>query len=154
MRPDPTGQLVAITGSVNRAYTLAILSGTRVPRTAYRIAKLAGLSPPNVYLELRRLEKRGLVQREAGGWVLISDRVRALCEGTGPLFQRKTAANPRLSPVRSGRPTAGRLRPLPDRLATDQNGRVPRILREFSQSPTKNALLRAAGLRESEHGPR
>ena len=81
--------LVAVMGSVTRARTLAILAGTRVPQTAYRVAKLGSLSAPNVYIELRRLEKAGIVGRQPYGWILTDERVRRFCEGLGPLFRNQ-----------------------------------------------------------------
>ncbi len=140
---------LAILGSVTRAYSLSVLAGTRVPQTAYRIAKLAGLSAPNVYLELKRLAEVGVVRRTPSGWLLEDARIRALCEGTGPLFRRRFSLDQR------SRLAAGDNRPLSPPLAgvsSDRRpNREPRRLREFRRSPTKNLLLRAAGLRPSRH---
>lgn len=141
--------LVAVFRSVTRAYTLSILAGTRVPQTAYRIAKLAGLSPPNVYGELRRLEKVGVVTKDPRGWILANDKLRSFCEGSGPLYRRRFSPELRTSLAR------GVTRPLGagsgNRIGPKEAAREPRLLREFSRSMTKNALLRAAGLRPSRH---
>ena len=141
--------LVVVLRSVTRAYTLSVLAGTRIPQTAYRIAKLAGLSAPNVYLELGRLEKAGVVKREPKGWLLVNEKVRAFCEGTGPLNRRRFSLQDRV------RLTQGDVRPLGRAQIRpklrDEGTPGSRMLREFSRSKTKNALLRAAGLRTSRH---
>jgi DNA-binding transcriptional ArsR family regulator len=146
-----TDSLLTVVGSVTRAYTLAVLSGTRLPITAYRIAKLAGLSAPNVYVELRRLASAGVVERRAGGWLLTDERARAFCEGRGPLFERVLSLEAKGRWGRENRGRLSRLRsePLPRGVAW--TGPEPRIMRQFSRSPTKNRLLRAAGLRVSRH---
>jgi DNA-binding transcriptional ArsR family regulator len=143
--------LVSVIGSVTRAYTLAVLAGTRVPQTAYRIAKLADLSPPNVYVELRKLARAGIVCRKEGGWVLEQDRVRAFCEGQGPLFERTVSLERKREwRVKNRRRISQILRqPIPEVEA--KKGPEPKVLREFSRSRTKNELLRAAGLSESQH---
>jgi len=142
-------RLVAVLGSTTRAYSLAILAGTRIPLTAYRISKLAGLSPPNVYAELGRLEASGVVRRQREGWILVDDKVRSLCEGAGPLFQQTFTLDLRKGPGR------GDKRPLgwgPKALfRTGEQGTESKRLLEFSQSPSKNTLLRAAGLKPSRH---
>ena len=142
-------RLVTVLGSSTRAYSLAILAGTRIPLTGYRISKLAGLSPPNVYAELGRLEAAGVVRRQRGGWTLVDDKVRSLCEGAGPLFRRTFTLNLRRRPRRDDR------RPLgggPEALSrTVKQEAVSRLLLEFSRSPSKNTLLRAAGLKPSRH---
>ena len=147
-----TDSLVAVTGSVTRAYSLSVLAGTRLPQTAYRIARLAGLSPPNVYVELRRLEKAGVVSGSPAGWMLVDEKVRALCEGSGPLYRLRFALEGR------GRTFPGVNSPLRvrqgDLTSRKSRGRESRLLREFSQSPTKNPLLAAAGLRQSRHRKR
>ena len=142
---------MSVVGSVTRAYTLAVLAGTRVPQSAYRIAKLADLSPPNVYVELRKLARVGIVTSTEGGWILLDERTRTFFEGRGPLFERKlnleskrdwTRRDRRRVSTMDGHPPP----PVETRKATDS-----RLLREFSRSRTKNALLKAAGLRLSEH---
>jgi hypothetical protein len=145
-----TDVLVALTGSTTRAYSLAILASSRVPQTGYRIAKLAGLSAPNVYLELQRLSEAGLVQKQTGGWLLVNEKVRSLCEGQGPLFESRYSLTEK---GRTGQNQSVRGRspaPVPSG-STRPPASARKILREFSQSPTKNSLLRAAGLRESRH---
>jgi DNA-binding transcriptional ArsR family regulator len=145
-----TDLLVALTGSTTRAYTLAILAGSRVPQTGYRIARLAGLSAPNVYLALRRLSEAGLVRQRVGGWVLVNEKVRSLCEGQGPLFERRFSLSEKIRAGRS-QPVTRRRAPAYPRGTPRPSASARRLLREFSRSPTKNSLLRAAGLRESQH---
>ncbi len=141
--------LVARLRSRTRAYTLSVLAGTRVPQTADRIAKLAELSRPNVYAELRRLERTGIVSRRPSGWLLVDEKVRALCEGSGPLHQRRFPAQLRVQPTRvDSRPLGGEAT---NRSGSKKLGREPGVLREFSRSPTKDRLLLAAGLRPSRH---
>jgi DNA-binding transcriptional ArsR family regulator len=146
--------LSTVTGSVTRAYSLAILAGTRVPQTAYRIAKLGGLSPPNVYVELRRLAANGIVSKQGGGWVLVNDRVRTLCEGQGPLNRMRSSLEDKRTWFRENGRRMARIRTKPVPARPAWNGREPGIMRQFSRSPTKNGLLRAAGLRESRHRAR
>jgi DNA-binding transcriptional ArsR family regulator len=143
--------LVAVIGSATRAYTLAVLAGSRLPLTAYRIAKLADLSPPNVYVELRRLAGSGIVEARDGGWVLLDDRVRAFCERRGPLFERRFTLEAKREWARRnrGRISTALRKPIP-RGVPGKGPETP-LMREFSRSPRKNALLRAAGLKVSRH---
>ena len=146
-----TNSLVSVIGSVTRAYSLAVLAGTRVPLTAYRIAKLADLSPPNVYLELRKLARAGVIARSEGGWTLVDERVRAFCEGQGPLFEKRFSIESKRDWTRKNRDRIARLRRQPIPKGREWSGPVPRLMSEFRRSPTKNALLQAAGLQASEH---
>ena len=143
--------LVTVVGSTTRAYSLAILAGTRVPLTAYRIAKLANLSAPNVYVELRKLARAGVIQREPGGWVLVDDRTRTFCEGRGPLFQNRMSLEAKEEWVNRNRRRIARVlgEPFPPRESSTDP--APPLMREFSRSRTKNTLLKAAGLRVSRH---
>jgi DNA-binding transcriptional ArsR family regulator len=147
-----TEPLVPVIGSITRAYSLAVLAGTRVPLTAYRIAKLANLSAPNVYLELRRLASAGIVQRGESGWVLVDDRVRSFCEGQGPLFERRFSLDDKRRRNRKG----GRWVPRQRRQTVPSGdqwfGAEPRLMREFTRPPTKDTLLRRTGLKPSRHG--
>lgn len=143
--------LVAVMGSVTRAYTLAILAGSRVPRTAYRIARLADLSPPNVYMELRRLASAAVVEKVEGGWVLVDDRVRAFCEGRGPLFERSLSLEQKRGWRRENRFRISQMLKQPVPQIQAKRGPEPKILREVGRSLTKNKALRAAGLTESRH---
>jgi len=146
--------LLSVIRSVTRAYTLAVLAGSRVPMTAYRIASLAELSPPNVYVELRRLAKAGVVEERERGWLLVDERVRAFCEGQGPLFSRRYTLEAKRRWSRENRARIAELKSRPLPRTEEWKGRPPRLMREFSRSPTKNRLLRAAGLRESRHKSR
>jgi DNA-binding transcriptional ArsR family regulator len=146
--------LVAVIGSATRAYTLAILAGSRLPLTAYRIAKLAGLSPPNVYVELRKLARANIVTKGSAGWTLTDERVRTFCEGKGPLFERRLSLEEKRRWSRENRRTYSRLRRMPIPIGEGWTGPEPKLMREFSRSRTKNELLRAAGLRASEHKKR
>jgi len=146
--PSP---LVSVIGSVTRAYTLAVLAGTRVPQTAYRIAKLADLSPPNVYVELRKLARSGIVEAREGGWVLLDERTRAFCEGRGPLFERRLSIEAKRKWVGQNRRRISRMLKLPLPRGEPRRGPGPRLMGEFRPSRSKNELLRAAGLRPSRH---
>ena len=146
--------LVTVVGSVTRAYTLSVLAGTRLPQTAYRVAKLANLSPPNVYVELRKLERSGIVIKREGGWTLVDARVRAFFEGQGPLFERTVSLERKQEWSRKNRRRIDRALGEPIPRVEVGSAREPPVLREFSRSPTKNKLLRAAGLRESAHRAR
>lgn len=143
--------IVSVMGSVTRAYTLAILAGTRLPQTGYRIAKLASLSPPNVYVELRKLARDGIVERRKAGWVLLDERVRTFCEGQGPLFERSFSLDDKRAWVRKNRRRISRVLKLPIPSAESSRSRTPRFMDEFGRSRTKNELLRAAGLSTSRH---
>ena len=55
--------LAALFGSDDRVRTLAALANSRSPLTAYRVAKIVEMKPPNVYRELKRLLKGGVVTR-------------------------------------------------------------------------------------------
>ncbi len=63
-------RLLGLSSYEARAY-LAVLRGTRRPRD---VAREAGVPLQRVYDVLARLEERGLVAREAGGFVAVSPR--------------------------------------------------------------------------------
>ena len=146
--------LLSVIGSRTRAYALAILAGTRIPQTAYRIAKLGALSAPNVYVELRNLAKAGVVEKRESGWVLSDDRVRQFCEGQGPLYERRVTLESKRGWARRNRRRIAQVLSQPLPAGVSRRGPGEKLLREFSRSPTKNDLLRAAGLRVSRHRSR
>jgi DNA-binding transcriptional ArsR family regulator len=55
--------LAALFGSEDRVRTLAALANSSSPLTAYRVAKIVEMRPPNVYRELKRLLKGEVVTR-------------------------------------------------------------------------------------------
>lgn len=81
LRVDPG--LAALFGSEDRVRTLAALANAEAPLTAYRVACMVGMEPPNVYRELRRLlqfneVERALTPEGRDGWAVIDPDVRAL----------------------------------------------------------------------------
>lgn len=75
--------LAALFGSEDRVRTLAALANAEAPLTAYRVAAMVGMEPPNVYRELRRLVKVNEVTRVStpegrNGWTVVDPDVRAL----------------------------------------------------------------------------
>jgi DNA-binding transcriptional ArsR family regulator len=74
--------LAALFGSEDRVRTLAALANSRSPLTAYRVAKIVEMKPPNVYRELKRLLKGEVVTRSTSGdgstvWELRETDLRA-----------------------------------------------------------------------------
>ncbi len=62
---------------------LAALANAEAPLTAYRVAFMVGVKPPNVYRELKRLLRFNEVEKAATpdgkeGWRLVDADVRAL----------------------------------------------------------------------------
>lgn len=75
--------LAALFGSEDRVRTLAALANAEAPLTAYRVASMMGMQPPNVYRELRRLLQFNEVERirtpqGTNGWRVVDADVRAL----------------------------------------------------------------------------
>jgi len=75
--------LAALFGSEDRVRTLAALANAEAPLTAYRVAAMVGMKPPNVYRELKRLLEvnevaRAQTPRGREGWTLVDSDVRAL----------------------------------------------------------------------------
>ncbi|MGI0132336.1 MAG: hypothetical protein ACREDK_04500 [Thermoplasmata archaeon] len=75
--------LAALFGSEDRVRTLAALANADAPLTAYRVASMVGMKPPNVYRELKRLLQFHEVERAPtsqgkDGWRLVDADVRAL----------------------------------------------------------------------------
>jgi len=73
--------LAAIFGSEDRVRTLSALANSDAPLTAYRVAAIMEMKPPNVYRELRRLERarvvgRAKTPRGRGGWILNEPLLR------------------------------------------------------------------------------
>ncbi len=83
MRLEVPAALSTLFGSEDRVRTIAILANADRPLTAYRIAKIARIEPPNVYRELSRLSKQGEVKRSADpseGWVLTDSDLRRMMQ--------------------------------------------------------------------------
>lgn len=77
--------LAAVFGSRDRVRTLAVLANANSSVTAYRIAKTAGIKPPNIYRELSRLAAVGEVRRVRTpegevGWELADPDLRRLLQ--------------------------------------------------------------------------
>lgn len=75
--------LARLFGSEDRVRTLAALANAEAPLTAYRVASMVGMAPPNVYRELRRLLEYGEVERVSTpegreGWTVVDPDLRAL----------------------------------------------------------------------------
>ena len=75
--------LALLFGSEERVRILAALANAEAPLTAYRVASVGGMNPPNVYRELKRLLKFQEVElartpRNRVGWKLVDPDVRAL----------------------------------------------------------------------------
>ena len=75
--------LAALFGSEDRVRTLAALANAEAPLTAYRVASMVGMKPPNVYRELKRLLRFNEVERARtpdgrDGWKLMDADVRSL----------------------------------------------------------------------------
>ncbi len=75
--------LTALFGSEDRVKTLAALANAEAPLTAYRVASMVGIKPPNVYRELKRLLQFNEVERAPtpegrDGWTVTDPDVRTL----------------------------------------------------------------------------
>lgn len=75
--------LLALFGSEDRVRVLAALANAEAPLTAYRVATMVEVSPPNVYRELKRLArfkevKRASTQEGRCGWALVDPDLRNL----------------------------------------------------------------------------
>ncbi len=75
--------LAALFGSKDRVRILAALANAAAPLTAYRVATMAGMQPPNVYRELKRLVEvkevgRAITPEGRDGWVVADPDLRAL----------------------------------------------------------------------------
>jgi hypothetical protein len=75
--------LAAVFGSEDRVRTLAALANAEAPLTAYRVASMVGMEPPNVYRELGRLLRFNEVERAPtpegrDGWRVVDSDLRTL----------------------------------------------------------------------------
>lgn len=75
--------LALLFGSEERVRILAIVANAEAPLTAYRVASVGGMKPPNVYRELKRLLKFQEVElartpRNRVGWKVVDPDVGAL----------------------------------------------------------------------------
>ncbi|HZY91541.1 MAG TPA: hypothetical protein VFG07_02020 [Thermoplasmata archaeon] len=150
--------LTALFGSEGRVKTLAALANADAPLTAYRVAAIAGMNPPNVYRELKRLVRYNEVARSptpqgALGWTLIDANVRALLRRRLRIVWSEDLF--RGAAERGRRAT----------LAARRSSRVPLDLSEFGpgRPPSaaavrrrveKDRVLRAAGARTSARAQR
>ena len=75
--------LAALFGSEDRVRILAALANAEAPLTAYRVASMVEMEPPNVYRELRRLLRFNEVERAPtlegrDGWRVVDSDLRTL----------------------------------------------------------------------------
>lgn len=75
--------LATLFGSEDRVRTLAALANATAPLTAYRVATMVGMKPPNVYRELKRLLQYKEVEKartpeNRDGWIVVDPDLRAL----------------------------------------------------------------------------
>ena len=73
--------LAAIFGSEDRVRTLSALANSDSALTAYRVAAVMQMKPPNVYRELKRLQRAGVVvpartPQGRSGWLLNEPLLR------------------------------------------------------------------------------
>src|ERR1700730_9426096 len=81
LKVDPG--LAALFGSADRVRALAALANATAPLTAYRVAAMVGMEPPNVYRELKRLRefregRRAATPEGRNGWAIADPDVRTL----------------------------------------------------------------------------
>lgn len=145
--------LVALFGSEDRVRTLAALANADAPLTAYRVATIVGMKPPNVYRELKRLVRFNEVARSPTpqgtlGWKLTDADVRALLRRRLRIVWSEDLLR--------GRSERGRRAAL----AVRRSARIPLDLSQFKpgRPPTaaavrrrmdKDRVLRRAGARTS-----
>ena len=165
MRPGTHGKSVTakvdpglerLFGGRTRVRILAVLANAAEPVTAYRIARVAGSQVGKTSVELRRLERSGIVRRVAPssrglGWVMVDPDLRRLLQRRVRLvwvedWDRLTARQALLA-RRSHRPRIdlARFRPSP--------GSVPNRS-EFLRSTAKDRILAEMGLPTSRHAAR
>jgi hypothetical protein len=80
MRVQVDTGMATVFGSADRVRVLAVLANASRPPTAYRVAQVAGVEPPNVYRELKRLLQVGEVRRagpKGVGWEVVDPDIRA-----------------------------------------------------------------------------
>ncbi len=145
--------LAALFGSEDRVRTLAALANASAPLTAYRVATIVGIKPPNVYRELKRLLQFNEVQRAStpenrDGWVVVDPDLKALMRRrlrivwsqdlTGSARERERRAA--LAMQRSARD--------PLDLSKFKAGRTPSV-NEIRRRNQKDAALAKAGARTS-----
>ncbi|MGI0133218.1 MAG: hypothetical protein ACREDK_09085 [Thermoplasmata archaeon] len=151
MEPEIHPNLVAVFGSETRVRVLAVLANAFRPLTAYRVAKVGGVSIPKAYRELERLEKAAVVVHRKNGFVLaetsravgdlIATKVRLSWDKDWEAEQIRERAEmesllARLSRIPCRRPS---------------KGFVPKHPELYRRSPTKDRILREMGLPTSIH---
>lgn len=75
--------LATLFGSEDRVRTLAALANASAPLTAYRVATIVGIKPPNVYRELKRLllfheVEKAPTPENQDGWVVVDPDLKTL----------------------------------------------------------------------------
>lgn len=160
-RTDPA--IVAFCGSETRARTLGVLANAEFPMSGYRVARVAGVPEPKVYLELRRAVKAGIVRREPGGFQLTDADLRALLRRRIRLYWAKDWDRTRSSwPSETPRLLRAGLTAIRERLRKEPAYLRPKgwspppaalaLARELDRAPEKDARLRRRSRRTSQRG--
>lgn len=103
MRPTVDPALAALCGSETRALTLGVLANAELPMSGYRIAKVADLPRPKVYVELAKAIAAGSVRKGVRGYRLTDLGIRALLRPRVRLFWSGDWSAPSVSRARQER---------------------------------------------------
>ncbi len=153
--------LEAAFGSRARLLTLAALANSDEPLTGYRVAVVANLPRPKVYVELRKGIEAGLLERVSGGFRLSDPDLRTLLRKRVRIRwdaewdrSRKRWNEETAELLRAGlEEVRGRIRQNPDYLRPPGWKSPPEASRwqkELERPPQKDRVLRPAGLRTSK----
>jgi hypothetical protein len=151
LRVDPG--LAALFGSEDRVRTLAALANAEAPLTAYRVASMVQMKPPNVYRELKRLlevdeVKRATTPDGQSGWTLVDLNVRALLQRRQRIVWSQDLSRGMEARERRAAWAIQQSRQRPIDLSKFEPGR-PLTAEEIRQRRLKDKTLARAGARRS-----
>jgi hypothetical protein len=149
MRANADPRMTLLFGSGTRATVLTVLANAYQPLSGYRIARTGGVAQPKVHLQLHRLQRAGVVEREDAGWVLADSSLRALFQGRGRVLGWEDWTRERQRRELAGVELAGLLRDLQHK--KPPKDWVPRNQAQYERPPIKDRLNRRLGLAESYH---
>lgn len=133
--------------------TLAALANATVPLTAYRVAMMVGMKPPNVYRELKRLLQFNEVERTStpenrDGWVVVDPDLKALLRRRMRIIWSQDLTRGAVDRERRAAIVTQRITEEPLDLSKFKPGRPPSAA-EIRRRRQKDAVLTAAGAQSS-----
>lgn len=146
--PSPLSRLF---GSSDRLRILAVLANANQPLTAYRIAQVAGIQPPNVYREIKRLSGLSELRKNAlptEGWELVDSQLRRFVQQKVRVYWSEDFALGAASRAARARQLRKAMSNVPLESRFVQQGRRP-TASQIRNRRQKDAVLKRGGGRPS-----